>query len=89
MYKEGVSFAIWILETAFKPVFKFAVAQISPFEFSPREIGDSLGDPGTLLTLAAGYVTVCGMDPDCMLVFIDLANILTGIIYKFPMPIEP
>lgn len=65
------------------------MAKIGSFEFSLRELGGSLGDLGTLLPLAVGYITVCGIDPAGMLVFMGLANILTGIIYRLPMPIEP
>ncbi len=65
------------------------MAKIGSFEFSLREFGGSLGDLGTLLPLAVGYITVCGVDPAGMLVFLGLANIITGVIYRLPMPIEP
>lgn len=65
------------------------MSRIGPFDFSLREFGGSLGDLGTLLPLAVGYITVCGVDPAGMLVFLGLANIITGVIYRLPMPIEP
>lgn len=65
------------------------MAKIGSFEFSLRELGGSLGDLGTLLPLAVGYITVCGVDPAGMLVFMGLANIVTGVVYRLPMPIEP
>ena len=65
------------------------MARIGSFEFSLRELGGSLGDFGTLLPLAVGYVTVCGVDPAGLLVFMGLANIVTGLVYRLPMPIEP
>ncbi|HQL02542.1 MAG: Sulfate transporter family protein [Synergistetes bacterium ADurb.Bin155] len=65
------------------------MAKIGSFEFSLREFGGSLGDLGTLLPLAVGYITVCGVDPAGMLVFLGLANIITGVVYRLPMPIEP
>jgi len=65
------------------------MARIGSFEFSLRELGGSLGDLGTLLPLAVGYITVCGVNPAGMLVFLGLANIITGVIYRLPMPIEP
>lgn len=65
------------------------MARIGSFDFSLREFGGSLGDLGTLLPLAVGYITVCGVDPAGLLVFLGLANIVTGVIYRLPMPIEP
>ena len=63
--------------------------RIGSFEFNLRELSGSMGDFGTLLPLAVGYVTVCGMDPSGLLVFMGLANIVTGLVYRLPMPIEP
>jgi hypothetical protein len=63
--------------------------KLGSFEFNLRELSGSMGDFGTLLPLAVGYVTVCGMDPCGLLVFMGLANIVTGLVYRLPMPIEP
>lgn len=63
--------------------------KIGSFEFNLRELAGSMGDFGTLLPLAIGYMTVCGMDPAGLLVMMGIANILTGIVYRLPMPIEP
>ncbi len=63
--------------------------RIGSFEFSLRELAGSMGDFGTLLPLAIGYITVCGMDPTGLLVMMGLANVATGLIYRLPMPIEP
>jgi MFS superfamily sulfate permease-like transporter len=63
--------------------------KLGSFEFNLRELSGSMGDFGTLLPLAVGYVTVCGMDPSGLLVFMGLANIATGLVYRLPMPIEP
>jgi len=48
-----------------------------------------MGDFGTLLPLAIGYITVCGVNPAGLLVMMGLANIATGLVYRLPMPIEP
>ena len=63
--------------------------RIGSFEFSLRELAGSMGDFGTLLPLAIGYITVCGMAPSGLLVTMGLANIATGLVYRLPMPIEP
>ena len=63
--------------------------KIDGFEFNLRELAGSMGDFGTLLPLAIGYITVCGLNPAGLLVMMGLANIATGLVYRLPMPIEP
>jgi len=63
--------------------------KIGSFEFNLRELAGSLGDFGTLLPLAIGYITVCKLNPAGLLVMMGLANIATGLVYRLPMPIEP
>jgi len=63
--------------------------KIGSFEINLRELAGSLGDFGTLLPLAVGYITVCGLDPAGLLVMMGVANIATGLIFRLPMPIEP
>ena len=63
--------------------------KIGEFAFNLREVAGSMGDFGTLLPLAIGYLVVCGLDPAGFLVMMGLANIVTGLVYRLPMPIEP
>ncbi|MFP4028419.1 MAG: putative sulfate/molybdate transporter [Candidatus Brocadiia bacterium] len=63
--------------------------RVGPFRFNLQELAGSMGDFGTLLPLAIGYITVCGMDPAGLLVMMGVANIATGLIYRLPMPLEP
>lgn len=63
--------------------------KIGSFEFSLRELGGSLGDFGTLFPLAIGYIVVCGLDPAGFLVMMGLVNIILGLVYKLPMPLQP
>ena len=63
--------------------------KIGSFEFNLRELAGSLGDFGTLLPLAIGYITVCDLNPAGLLVMMGLVNIATGLIYRLPMPVEP
>ena len=62
---------------------------IGEFEFSIRELAGSMGDFGTLFPLAIGYFAVNGLNPTGLLVMMGLANIVTGIVYKLPMPLQP
>ena len=59
------------------------------FEFNLRELAGSMGDFGTLFPLAIGYIVVNGLNPTGFLVMMGMANIVTGIVYQLPMPIEP
>lgn len=63
--------------------------KIRSFEFNLRELAGSMGDFGTLFPLAIGYIVVCGLNPAGFLVMMGLANIVTGLVYRLPMPIEP
>ncbi|HOO39102.1 MAG TPA: putative sulfate/molybdate transporter [Deltaproteobacteria bacterium] len=63
--------------------------KIGDFVFNLRELAGSMGDFGTLFPLAIGYIVVCGLDPAGFLVMMGLANIITGLVYRLPMPIEP
>ena len=63
--------------------------RLGSFEFNRRELAGSVGDFGTLLPLAIGYIVVCGMDPAGFLVMMGLMNIATGLIYRLPMPVQP
>ncbi|HQG30348.1 MAG TPA: putative sulfate/molybdate transporter [Deltaproteobacteria bacterium] len=63
--------------------------KIKSFEFNLRELAGSTGDFGTLFPLAIGYIVVCGLNPAGFLVMMGLANIVTGLVYRLPMPIEP
>ena len=63
--------------------------KIKSFEFNLRELAGSMGDFGTLLPLAIGYIYACGLNPAGFLVMMGLANIVTGLVYRLPMPIEP
>jgi len=69
--------------------YRFSIMPIKSFEFNLRELGGAMGDFGTLFSLAIGYIYVCGLNPSGFLVMMGLANIVTGLVYKLPMPIEP
>lgn len=63
--------------------------KIKSFEFSLRELSGAMGDFGTLFPLSVGYIAVCGMNPAGFLVLMGLANLVTGLVYHLPLPIEP
>lgn len=63
--------------------------RLRDFEFNLHELAGSMGDFGTLLPLAIGYFVINGLSPAGLLVMMGLANIVTGVVYRLPMPIEP
>jgi MFS superfamily sulfate permease-like transporter len=63
--------------------------KIKDFEFNLRELAGSMGDFGTLLPFAVGYIMINGIDPAGLLIMLGLTNILTGIVYRLPIPIQP
>lgn len=60
-----------------------------PIQISISELAGSMGDFGTLLPLAIGYIVVCRLNPAGFLVMMGLANVISGLAYRLPMPIEP
>ena len=63
--------------------------KVKSFEFNLRELAGSMGDFGTLFPLAIGYIVVCGLNPAGFLVMMGLTNVVTGLVYRLPMPIQP
>ncbi len=48
--------------------------RIGEFEFNRRELAGAMGDFDTLLSLAAGYIAVCGLGADLAQVPLTLTN---------------
>lgn len=63
--------------------------KIKDYEFSFRELAGSMGDFSTLFPLAIGYIVVVGLNPAGFLIMMGLVNIITGLYYKLPMPLQP
>lgn len=63
--------------------------KIKSFEFNLRELAGSMGDFGTLFPLAIGYIAVNGLNPAGLFIMLGLTNIVLGLIYRLPMPLQP
>lgn len=63
--------------------------KIKSFEFNTRELAGAMGDFGTLFPFAIGFIAINGLNPTGFLVMMGLANIITGLVYRLPMPIQP
>lgn len=57
--------------------------------FGLPEISGALGDLGLFIPLMVSLVLVCGMDAGSILVFAGLFNIITGLMFNQPIPVQP
>ncbi len=63
--------------------------KIGSFEFNLRELAGSMGDLGTLVPFAVGYIVICRLNPAGIFIMIGLANIVLGLVYRLPVPVQP
>ena len=61
----------------------------SKLRFDRYEAGGALGDLGTFLPLLVGMVHHCGLQLFPALLFTGLTNIITGFMFRIPMPVQP
>ena len=62
---------------------------LSYAKFNRRELSGSLGDLGTFLPIILGLAYVTGLSFSAMLFWSGAANILTGLVFAIPMPVQP
>jgi len=60
-----------------------------PLRFDRHELAGAFGDLGTDLPLVVGMVAAAGLDAASVLVMFGAMQILTGIAYRMPMPVQP
>ena len=65
------------------------MVKIRGFEFSLRELAGAVGDFGTLIPFTVGYILFCDFNPTGLLLGIGLTNIILGLIYRLPLPVQP
>jgi hypothetical protein len=58
-------------------------------QFNLQEISGGFGDLGTFIPLSVSLVLVCGMDAGSLLFWAGLFNIITGLVFGLPIPIQP
>lgn len=54
-----------------------------------NELAGSFGDIGTDLPLIVGIILAAGMDPASVFIVFGLLQIVTGVVYGLPMPMQP
>lgn len=57
--------------------------------FNRAELAGAFGDLGTLIPFVSAYVTLLNMDPCGILLAFGVAQILAGVYYRTPFPVQP
>ena len=57
--------------------------------FNRNEAGGALGDLGTYIPLLVGMVNKCGLQLAPTLVIGGVMNVVTGLLFRIPMPVQP
>ena len=65
------------------------VTNLRAMRFNLMELSGGLGDLGTFIPLAVAMALSSGMDIGVILIFSGIANILTGVIFGLPVPVQP
>ena len=60
-----------------------------PLRFDRNELAGAFGDIGTDLPLIVGMILAAGLDSASVLIIFGAMQILTGLVYRLPMPVQP
>jgi hypothetical protein len=71
------------------PTLKRLRARFRELRFDLPEASGALGDLGTFIPLAAAMIVVCGLDGGTVLVFAGLFNVIAGLAFNQPIPVQP
>ena len=66
-----------------------SIAPPAPLLFTRREFAGAFGDLGTDLPLLVGVIVATGMDPTTVFVVFGVLQMLSGLAYRLPMPVQP
>ena len=67
-----------------------STVQQSPcLRFDRMEAAGALGDLGVFIPLLVGMVNRCGLQLGPALFFAGVANVITGLLFRIPMPVQP
>ncbi|MFW9987103.1 MAG: putative sulfate/molybdate transporter [Candidatus Odinarchaeota archaeon] len=58
-------------------------------KFTLREFGGAFGDWGTLIPFLIGYISIVGLSPAGIFLTLGLTNIILGIKFNLPLPVQP
>ena len=63
--------------------------RLRSMRFDLGEMSGALGDLGTFIPLVVLLVSTCGMDIGTVLIFAGAFNVITGILFNQPIPVQP
>ena len=72
-----------------KSIFRQLRSNLSVAKFDRQELSGSLGDLGTFLPIILGLAFITGLSFSAMLFWAGAFNLLTGLIFTIPMPVQP
>lgn len=61
----------------------------SPIRFDRNEFSGAFGDIGTDLPLIVGMILAVGLDAASVFIVFGLLQLVSGVIYRLPMPVQP
>src|SRR5262249_46092369 len=64
-------------------------AKSGGIRFDRNELAGAFGDIGTDLPLIVGMILVAGLDAASVLIMYGAMQLLTGLLYRLPMPVQP
>ncbi|MCZ6906716.1 MAG: putative sulfate/molybdate transporter [Deltaproteobacteria bacterium] len=64
-------------------------AHLGTIRFDRNELSGAFGDIGTDLPLIIGMIVAAGLDSASVLIMFGVMQLLTGFIYRIPMPVQP
>jgi Molybdate transporter of MFS superfamily len=64
-------------------------AKTTTIRFNRNELAGAFGDIGTDLPLIIGMILAAGLDGGSVLILFGAMQILTGLFYRLPMPVQP
>lgn len=71
------------------PVDRGRIAPLIRLRWTLREASGSLGDLGTFLPISLGLAVVCGLRFDAILLFAGLMNVVSGLLFRQPLAVQP
>src|SRR6267142_197039 len=57
--------------------------------FNRNELAGAFGDIGTDLPLVIGMILAAGLDSSSVLILFGAMQVMTGLVYGLPMPVQP
>jgi len=66
-----------------------AARWVGGLRFDRNELSGAFGDFGTDFPLVVGMILAAGLDGASVLIMFGLMDVLTGVVYRCPMPVQP